>query len=169
MVAYLYNTTDGSVKEAKAIDRKEKWNYLEVRECTLEDLVVGITAERVLAAKLGYGLERLISDDEPIVRMAVARKGYRLDILREDVNLDVQDVALKSLKNAMKPDQEVLGKIICVEGYKAFKGVMRITPKNTNFQPYLLGGDWLYKPDTLCWYCRGCSFTKDVCEVVNVY
>lgn len=54
-----------------------------------------------------------------------------------------------------------------VEGYKAFKGIMQITPKDTRFNPIMLSGDFLYKPDTECWYHKGSSYPKDVCEVVK--
>lgn len=59
-------------------------------------------------------------------------------------------------------------KIIAVEGYKAFKGKMRITPKNPEIKPFDLWGDWLYKPHTGCWYCCGQSFTKNVCTIMEV-
>ena len=57
--------------------------------------------------------------------------------------------------------------MIKVEGYKAFKGVMKITPKNTEFKPFLLEGEWLYKPDTDCWYGDSRSFCASICEVVE--
>ena len=55
--------------------------------------------------------------------------------------------------------------MIEVEGYKAFRGVMKITPKCENVSPFELEGDWLYRPDTQCWYSKGKSFGKDICEV----
>jgi hypothetical protein len=54
-----------------------------------------------------------------------------------------------------------------VEGYKAFNGVMKITPKCQNVAPFELEGDWLYKPDTDCWYGSGKSFVKEICEIVR--
>ena len=57
--------------------------------------------------------------------------------------------------------------MIKVEGYKAFKGVMRIIPKGGNFEPFELKGDWLYKPDTNCWYGKGTSFPEEICEIVE--
>lgn len=57
--------------------------------------------------------------------------------------------------------------MIKVEGYKAFKGVMKITPKNANFKPFELESDWLYKPDTDCWYGDGRSFCDSICEVME--
>lgn len=58
-------------------------------------------------------------------------------------------------------------KIIQVEGYKAFRGTMKVTPGNPAFQPYTLTGDWLYKPDTDCWYCKGRSFPAFTCEPIE--
>ena len=58
------------------------------------------------------------------------------------------------------------GKVITVEGYKAFRGSMRICPRGT--EPYELCGDWLYKPDTGCWYGKGRSFPADVCTILEV-
>lgn len=56
-------------------------------------------------------------------------------------------------------------RIICVDGYKAFRGKMKISPKN-GMQPFVLEGDWLYKPDCDCWYGCGRSFTANICEIV---
>lgn len=58
-----------------------------------------------------------------------------------------------------------MGKMICVEGYKAFHGTMRITPGNPIYEPYSLTGDWLYKPEADCWYCKGRSFPAFTCTV----
>ena len=55
--------------------------------------------------------------------------------------------------------------MLSCEGYKMFKGTMRIIPKNTAFPPFTREGTWLYKPDTDCWYCGGSSFSADMCEV----
>lgn len=57
--------------------------------------------------------------------------------------------------------------MINVEGYKAFNGIMKIIPKNTQVSPFELSGDWLYKPDTECWYGKGSSFPKEICEIVK--
>lgn len=56
--------------------------------------------------------------------------------------------------------------MICSEGYKAFRGTMRIVPKNPNMKPYELTTDWLYKPEYQCWYGRGSSFPEEICEVL---
>lgn len=61
----------------------------------------------------------------------------------------------------------VTEKVISVEGYKAFRGTMRITPKS-DIQAYDLHGDWLYKPDTKCWYGKGRSFPVEVCTIMEV-
>lgn len=58
-------------------------------------------------------------------------------------------------------------RVISVEGYKAFRGTMRITPKST-VPAYDLHGDWLYKPDTGCWYGKGSSFPEDICTIMEV-
>ena len=56
--------------------------------------------------------------------------------------------------------------IIEVEGYKAFRGKMRIVPRN-GMNPFVIEGDWLYKPEYDCWYGSGKSFTARVCEIVE--
>lgn len=61
--------------------------------------------------------------------------------------------------------------MILVDGYKAFRDAMRITPINGN-SPYEIFGDWLYKPKHDCWYVRpnsgmSMSFPADICEVVE--
>lgn len=61
----------------------------------------------------------------------------------------------------------VTDKVISVEGFKAFRGTMRITPKAA-VPAYDLHGDWLYKPDTKCWYGKGSSFPEDICTIMEV-
>lgn len=58
--------------------------------------------------------------------------------------------------------------MICVEGYKAFRGTMKVTPGNPALPPHTMTGDWLYKPDTDCWYCKGQSFPARTCEPVTL-
>ena len=57
--------------------------------------------------------------------------------------------------------------MIKVEGYKAFHGVMRITPKTKCVPPLEIEGDWLYKPEYKCWYGNGASYGEDICTVVS--
>lgn len=57
------------------------------------------------------------------------------------------------------------GKVINVEGYKAFRGTMRISPRGS--EAYELCGNWLYKPGTGCWYGNGRSFPKEVCTILE--
>lgn len=59
-----------------------------------------------------------------------------------------------------------MDKIICVEGYKAFRGVMLWTPGNPAYPPEEIFGDWLYKPDADCWYCKGRSYPASTCKVL---
>ena len=57
--------------------------------------------------------------------------------------------------------------MIKVEGYKAFHGDMQISPKNGFYPPfYICDKDWLYKPDTDCWYGNGQSFPSAICEPI---
>ena len=57
--------------------------------------------------------------------------------------------------------------MIKVEGYKAFRGVMKIIPKCESISPFELEGDWFYKPDTKCWYGKGQSFPEEICEIIK--
>ena len=59
--------------------------------------------------------------------------------------------------------------MIKVEGYKAFRGVMKISPKASSICPMNIEGDWLYKPEYDCWYCDGGSFPASICEVSEDY
>ena len=59
-------------------------------------------------------------------------------------------------------------KIIKVEGYKAFRGEMLVTPGNPQYAPFKLVGDWLYKPEADCWYCKGRSFPAFTCQISEV-
>ncbi len=64
--------------------------------------------------------------------------------------------------------------MIEVDGYKMFRGTMRITPVDPKFTPVEARGDWLYKPEYKCWYGRVSqygpfvsSFGEKICEVVE--
>jgi hypothetical protein len=55
--------------------------------------------------------------------------------------------------------------MIRVEGFMAFHGDMKIIPKNSLYPPFhIVNKDWLYRPDTDCWYGNGQSFQADMCE-----
>lgn len=58
--------------------------------------------------------------------------------------------------------------MICVEGYKAFRGKMRVWSRTGDFAAYEIHGDWLYKPDTNCWYCKGSSYPDKLCEILDI-
>lgn len=55
------------------------------------------------------------------------------------------------------------------EGYKMFYGTMLITPQVTSLPSFTESGDWLYKPDTKCWYCNGRSFPESVCQQIAIF
>ena len=58
--------------------------------------------------------------------------------------------------------------MIKVEGFKAFHGDMKITPTNGLYPPfYVCDTDWLYRPDTKCWYGNGSSYTEQICEPIE--
>jgi hypothetical protein len=58
--------------------------------------------------------------------------------------------------------------MIRVEGFMAFHGDMKITPKNKLYPSfYITNKDWLYRPDTDCWYGDGRSFPAEVCEPIE--
>ncbi len=57
--------------------------------------------------------------------------------------------------------------MIKAEGYKAFHGTMRITPKRAGAEPFEITGDWIYKPEYDCWYGSGHSYMSGICEVVE--
>ncbi len=59
--------------------------------------------------------------------------------------------------------------MIKVEGYKAFRGIMKIVPKRLGFEPFEIEGDWLYKPETDCWYDGSSSYPASICEVADDY
>ena len=64
----------------------------------------------------------------------------------------------------------MMPKIISVEGYKAFHGDMLITPVITSKPAFsIVDKDWLYKPDTNCWYGDGRSFPAEICNIVEQY
>lgn len=55
------------------------------------------------------------------------------------------------------------------EGFRMFYGTMLITPINLDFSSFTLSGDWLYKPDTKCWYCKGRSFPEEICRRIAIF
>ncbi|MBO5953467.1 MAG: hypothetical protein J6Q53_05045 [Oscillospiraceae bacterium] len=67
----------------------------------------------------------------------------------------------------MKSKESEASGVLSVEGYKAFRGTMRITPKAA-VPSFDLTGDWLYKPETGCWYGKGSSFAEEICTILEV-
>jgi hypothetical protein len=58
--------------------------------------------------------------------------------------------------------------MIRVEGFIAFHGDMKIVPKNKLYPPfYIVDKDWLYRPDTDCWYGNGSSYKAEICEPIE--
>lgn len=55
--------------------------------------------------------------------------------------------------------------IICVDGYKAFHGTIKISPSNE--KSFEITADWLYRPDTDCWHCNsGHCYDKNICKII---
>ena len=71
----------------------------------------------------------------------------------------IVDISVK-----MKEVKVMGGKMICVEGFRAFRGAMEIV----NESGRVIWGDWLYKPDSECWYCGGYSYPSICCRVLVV-
>ena len=59
--------------------------------------------------------------------------------------------------------------MIKVDGYKAFRGVMRIIPQRLGWEVFEVEGDWLYKPETDCWYNNGKGYERNMCQVLKDY
>lgn len=53
------------------------------------------------------------------------------------------------------------------EGYKVYTGKMRITPKSDRFEPFVVVGEFLYKPEFDCWYGLGSSYPSEICELID--
>ena len=53
--------------------------------------------------------------------------------------------------------------MIKAEGYKAFNGILRVKPVNK--ESYRVMGEFIYKPETDCWYGKGRSFPAEICSV----
>lgn len=57
--------------------------------------------------------------------------------------------------------------MISCEGYKMFKGIMRIVPKDPKFPCKEIDTVWLYKPEHDCWYGAGSSYPTEICEIID--
>ena len=58
-----------------------------------------------------------------------------------------------------------MGEMLGVDGYRMFRGTMiieLISGRKT------VSGTWLYRPDTDCWYCAGCSYPSQICYVKEI-
>lgn len=54
-----------------------------------------------------------------------------------------------------------------VKEYKAFHGVMRITPKTKIIPVAHIEADWIYDPNTACWYGNKAEYPAEICTVVR--
>jgi len=103
--------------------------------------------------ELGIGADRL------------ARVYKRLcELTGEYASDDAGDEKLRRRLDQMKIMFFVKGDpMLSVENYKMFRGTMRL---NLIGNPNVyVEGDWLYRPDTDCWYCAGSSYPAYVCEI----
>lgn len=62
-------------------------------------IIFGDWDVRAKMAEHGYGLDKLVHDENHYVRMAVAKAGYRLDyMLEKETDIDVLEMIIKSMK-----------------------------------------------------------------------
>lgn len=105
--------------------------------------------------------------------MSAAR--YLVEQGEKIVDLEQELAAVKSDREYFRSRAAFFGEVagvtdnvISVEGYKAFRGTMKIRPKTASVPSFELSGDWLYKPETGCWYGKGRSFPEDICTIMEV-
>lgn len=55
--------------------------------------------------------------------------------------------------------------MIIVDRYKAFRGTMGITPRTNFHEPFVLSGDFLYKPESDCWCHDVYSYSASICYI----
>ena len=61
-----------------------------------------------------------------------------------------------------------MNKILECEGRKMFYGIMSIVLKTNAVKPFDIEGTRLYKPEYNCWYCKGSSYTANICIIKEV-
>jgi hypothetical protein len=103
----------------------------------------------------------------------LVKQGEQIVDLQKVIDKNCSDLAYQQSRlhfmSAVAAEGNFANKVpISVEGYKAFRGTMKITPKTARVQSFELTGDWLYRPDTECWYGKGSYFGKDICTIVEV-
>ena len=59
-----------------------------------------------------------------------------------------------------------MGRMIEVGGFKAFRGCMKIRPNGG--RAFVVCGDWLYNPETKCWYNGGASYPSEICFISSI-
>lgn len=59
-----------------------------------------------------------------------------------------------------------VGKMIEVAGFKAFRGSMQIRPNGG--RAFVVYGDWLYRPETKCWYSGAASYPAEICWISEI-
>ena len=57
--------------------------------------------------------------------------------------------------------------MLTIKNYKAFHGIMRITPRGMIVPTFELESDWLYNPDSDCWCNNENEFDAEICTVVS--
>ena len=58
--------------------------------------------------------------------------------------------------------------IIYCEGMYMFRGTCRIVPTNPKFPEQTITGDWLYKTEYNCFYCKGSSYPASIVVIEHV-
>ena len=57
--------------------------------------------------------------------------------------------------------------MIVVNGYKAYNGVMKITPKTKCVSASAIEGDWFYNPSDDCWHGKKGAYPAELCTIVR--
>lgn len=114
-----------------------------------------------VAERIRKELEEVRFMREALIRAGEDRRGFDR-LASYDISIREKELALGEIENALAELRGPRpGRIIEVEGFKAFFGMMDCGGR-------AVWGEWLYKSETDCWYCRGSSYPADMCRILSV-
>lgn len=113
------------------------------------DIVSGETA----------ALVRMLGEED--FRRAALRKLNQMARGTKGLERSVWEAACKVIADMNLPGTP---RLMIVEGYTMFHGTMIISNFSGDRMEEITG-DWLFKPDTKCWYCRGRSYPVEICRI----
>ena len=160
------------IKTVEQLDELSTLDILKIKNVGIRAITEILESREQPAAKIRLASKERTSPERSMAAYLEGAGAMKQDILLELMKLErglvgIQKAPLVAARRVIEkmkaPSMPIL---IACEGYQMFRGTMQVSYRGTA-QAEDITGDWLYRPDTRCWYCRGRSYPAEICEIVE--